>query len=118
MKKITFIAEAGRVGRDGTQIDLKGINTVGSGKYGARVSNDFGEFLGWAEVTITPEGIVAEATIEVIEKPIVGWPAVVVAVISSETNAEGVRVITSSNLRGISISSNPNADPLIGKIEI
>lgn len=117
MKKLSCIVEAGRVDSNGVQIDLAGLK-VGGGQNTVIVTENFqGPPIGVATVKMSPEGLVAEMSLDEGQSKKRFWPAVGGSVISSEQNSEGVRVITGFTLKEIAICGQPNADPLIEPIE-
>jgi hypothetical protein len=117
MKSVTCIVEAGRVGsnkENSPQIFLEGLGLGKNAEVAVRY-NFSGPPIGLAKLVKTPEGV--EAAIDFFEdKPIMGWPAIAISVISSVTDENGIRTITACEIADISISSSPNADPFIKPI--
>jgi hypothetical protein len=102
MKSVTCIVEAGRVGsnkENSPQIFLEGLGLGKNAEVAVRY-NFSGPPIGLAKL----------------DKPIMGWPAIAISVISSVTDENGIRTITACEIADISISSSPNADPFIKPI--
>lgn len=113
MKTVSFIAEMGNLGADGTTINLAGLG-LPERTVKLLANFDVSKLISQCVVSKTPQGLLVEAAVP--DELLEAYPAIGVKVNHSVPNERGGRTITSCTLGSVSLSFTPNADPNIMRL--
>lgn len=110
MSMISFIAERGNPGSDGTVVDLVGLG-LPDRPLVLTTNFDAMQVVASCVASKVPEGLLVEA--DVPDRLLDYYPAIGFSVEQSEPNEHGGRTVTACTLRSVSLGASPNVDPAI-----
>jgi hypothetical protein len=113
MPHVSFLAECGNPGTDGTTIDLAGLG-LPDRPFTLFTDFDVSKAVAKCVVSKVPAGLLVEA--DVPEALMDCYPAIGFQVLEATDNEHGGRTITKCQLKAVSLSAKPNADSLIARL--